>query len=195
MPGHDNKVIDTTDLTQYSFDTLLRNGIPVHLRAIRPDDKQKLLEGFHHLSSKSIYYRFLSAKRGLTGKELKYLTEVDFLHHVAIVATVQCEGGEKIVGVGRLVELPKAKIKRGAEVAFTVDDKHQNLGIGTILFEQLVLIAQSMGISNLEADVLQSNKNMLEIFQYSGFELHTTTKFNVLHIEFCITEQTLNRFY
>ena len=185
-------MIETTDLTHYSFDTLLRNGMPVHLRAIKPDDKQKLLEGYHRLSGKSMYFRFLGARHEITEKELKYLTEVDFLHHVALVATIQSKGLEKIIGVGRFVELQKSTIKRVAEVAFAVDDKLQNLGIGTMLFEQLVIIAQSMGVSNLEADVLASNRSMLNIFKRSGFELETTDEGSVEHIEFCIAGQKLN---
>lgn len=194
-PRLDDEMAEARDLTQYSFDTLLRNGTFVHLRAIRPDDKQKLLEGYHRLSGKSMYFRFLSAKHEITEKELKYLTELDFLHHVAIVATVQSEGTEKIIGVGRFVELQKNTTTRIAEVSFAVDDEHQSLGIGTILFEQLVIIAQSMDISNLEADILASNKNMPEIFQHSGFELNTTSKGRVKHIEFSIKEQIPIRFY
>ncbi|NOR54783.1 MAG: GNAT family N-acetyltransferase, partial [Sulfurovum sp.] len=73
-----------------------------------------------------------------------------------------------------------------AEVAFAIDDEHQNLGIGTILFEHLVTIAQNNGISKMVADVLLENKNMLKIFKHSGFKLHETIEHGEIHIVFGI---------
>ena len=83
------------NLSQLPQQVVLRNGTPSLLRAIRPDDKQRLLDGFHRLRGKSIYFRFFSAKKGLTDKELKFYTEVDFEHHVAIVSTIKVMGKKK----------------------------------------------------------------------------------------------------
>lgn len=184
-----------TKLSQFSHRVVLRNGSPALIRAIRPDDKKRLVDGFHRLTGKSIYFRFFSAKEELTEKELKYFTEIDFEHHVAIVATIISEGKEEIIGVGRYIELREKGPERVAEVAFAVDDEHQNLGVGTILFEHLVVIAQNNGISRLEADVLLDNKNMLEIFKHSGFKIKTTMRNGVPHIEFSITGQEFNKYY
>lgn len=182
-------------LSQFSQHVSLRNGNPLLIRAIRPDDKQRLSDVFHRLTGKSVYFRFFSAKKELTAKELRYFTEIDFNHHVAIVATIKNESIEKIVGVGRYIEIKEKGQGRVAELAFAVDDEHQNLGIGTILFEQIVTIAQDNGISGLEADVLAGNKNMLEIFEHSGFKLKITSNSGVFHIEFDIEGKTFTRYY
>ena len=78
-----------TNPGQLSQSVVLQDGRSVLIRAIRPDDKQRLLDGFHRLRGKSIYFRFFSAKKELTEMELKYYTEVDFEHHVAIVSTIK----------------------------------------------------------------------------------------------------------
>lgn len=174
---------------------ILRNGISMLLREIKPDDKQGLLDGFHRLKGKSIYFRFFSARHELTEKELKYFTEIDFEHHVAILATIMSEGKEQIIGVGRYIEFEDDDSERVAEIAFIVDDECQGLGVGTILFEQIVTIAQNNGISKLQADVLLDNKNMLEIFRHSGFNLKTAVKNGVVHIEFSIAGQKFNKYY
>jgi hypothetical protein len=44
----------------------LPDGRIVHLRAIRPDDREKLREGFFKLSKASVRDRFFSTKRDLT---------------------------------------------------------------------------------------------------------------------------------
>jgi GNAT superfamily N-acetyltransferase len=183
------------NLSQLPQQVVLRNGIPSLLRAIRPDDKQRLLDGFHRLRDKSIYFRFFSAKKALTEKELKFYTEVDFEHHVAIVTTITSNGKDKIVGVGRYIEIPSNGTERVAEVAFAVDDEHQNLGVGTILFEYLVSIAQNNGITSLEADVLLENKNMLDIFAHSGFKLNKATRSGVTRIQFAIMGKEFNKYY
>jgi GNAT superfamily N-acetyltransferase len=184
-----------TKLSQFLHRVVLRNGSSSLIRAIRPDDKQRLLDGFHRLTGKSIYFRFFGAKQELTEKELAYFTEIDFEHHVAIVATTVKEGKEEIIGVGRYIEFKEKGPERVAEVAFAVDDEHQNLGVGTILFKHLVAIAQNNGIARLEADVLLDNKNMLEIFKHSGFKVKTTMSNGVTHIEFSIAGQEFNKYY
>ena len=65
------------ELSELSYSVALRNGRSALIRAIRPDDKRRLLDAFHRLSGKSIYFRFFSLKKELTKKELKYFTEID----------------------------------------------------------------------------------------------------------------------
>ena len=63
-----------------------RSGDRVHVRPIRPDDKQKLLDAFERLSPKSRYRRFFSATPKLRAGQVRYLTEVDHHTHEALVA-------------------------------------------------------------------------------------------------------------
>jgi len=175
------------NIKELSQDYFLRDGTPVHIRAIRPDDKQRLLDGFHQLTRESIYYRFFTHKHELTEKELQFFTEVDFNYHVAIVADVPNTDGENDIGIGRYVEFKdKGGSKRVAEVAFAVAEEYQHLGVGSLLFKQLVLIAKNQGLSRLVAEVLLDNQGMLKILKRSGFKLEITKKKGVAHIEFDI---------
>ena len=61
-------------------------GVPeLLIRRIAPADKDALVAGLGRLSERSVYQRFLSPKPRLTASELRYLTEVDFVDHVALV--------------------------------------------------------------------------------------------------------------
>ena len=73
----------------YAADALLRDGGSVHIRAMQPDDKPRLLELFERLSSRSVYFRFFQTKQRLTDEELRYFTELDFTQNVALVATLR----------------------------------------------------------------------------------------------------------
>ena len=167
------------DLSQYSATARLRDGNPLQLRAIRPGDKQRL-------SGRSVYFRFMGAKHDLSPAELKYFTEVDFRHHIAIVAALETAAGEQPIGVGRLIEMDAGPNERVAEVAFVVEDEYQNLGAGTVLFEHIVRIARSEGFTRLHADVHAGNSEMLDIFRHSRFDIESRTDAGVEHLKFDI---------
>ena len=68
----------------YAVDEMLRDGSPIHIRAILPADKDLLFEHFSGLSENSRYTRFFGAKRTLTRDELARFTELDFDNQVGL---------------------------------------------------------------------------------------------------------------
>lgn len=151
----------------YHADEYLRDGSLIHLRAIRPDDRDRLRAHFHGLSQQSIYYRFIGLKHDLSDHELTYLTQVDFVNHVALVATLFEQGEERIIGVARYIRDANAT---RAEVAFAIIDAYHGHGIATLLLDHLSRIARPAGITEFEATVMTDNSKMLEVFENSGFK-------------------------
>jgi membrane protein DedA with SNARE-associated domain len=78
----------TADPRHYAIEEVLRDGGSIHVRAICPDDRERLLAHFHRLSARSVYFRFFGAKRRLTDAELDRFTRLDFVHDVGLVATL-----------------------------------------------------------------------------------------------------------
>jgi RimJ/RimL family protein N-acetyltransferase len=183
------------DLATFTRRVVIRDGRTVEIRAIRPDDRHDLLEGFKHLSKESIYYRFLGPRRELSERELSYYTELDFIHHVGLVAIMSVGGKSTPVAVGRYVEKLESQPVRIADLAFVVGDEFHNLGIGTVLFEQIVVFAQQNGIERLEADVLLQNSRMLEVLEHSGFKLEKHVSNGIAHIEFNIAGKSFKKYY
>lgn len=139
----------------------LRDGTAVTIRAIRPDDKERLLKAFRALERESIYTRFFTAKSELTPDDLRRLTEVDQKRDVALVATVGAE--EMLVGGGRYMSSGAI-----AEIAFTVEEDYQRQGIASRLLRHLAHIGRANGIAQFEAYVLAQNASMLGVFRRSG---------------------------
>jgi GNAT superfamily N-acetyltransferase len=139
------------DPASYRTEEVLRDGGSIHIRAVRPDDPERLLQHFKSLSEQSIYYRFFGIKRTLDDAELARFTQLDFANHVGLVATLREDGIERFIGVARYVRLTEPT---RAEVAFAVLDNHQGRGIGTVLLEHLRRVAHQSGIKEFEADVL-----------------------------------------
>ncbi|MFI5394208.1 MAG: GNAT family N-acetyltransferase [Candidatus Binatia bacterium] len=175
-----------SDPHHYEADEILRDGGSIHIRAIQPDDKQRLLRHFQRLGQRSVYFRFFGAKKRLTDEELKRLTEPDFVHHVGLVATLREGEEEHIIGVGRFI---RYEADHRAEVAFAVADEHQGRGIGTLLLEHLAPLARANGITEFEADVLGENNRMLQVFSKSGFVVRRSIEDGVVHVTFA-TEET-----
>lgn len=174
----------------FAVDRVLRDGGSIHVRAIRPDDKARLVDHFAQLSGQSVYFRFFRVKKRLTDDELREFTELDFRRRVALVATRRDDGAERIIGVGRyaLLETPAGQPRR-AEVAFAVADAHQRRGIGAVLLEHLAELARAQGIEEFEADVLGENNGMLAVFSRSGYRVTRALEDGVFHLTFP-TEET-----
>jgi GNAT superfamily N-acetyltransferase len=166
------------DLRDYRFDATMIDGGAIRIRAIRPDDKERLLAHFRGLSGQSVYFRFMGFRRDLSPDDLKHLTELDFKSHVGLVATLD-DGHERFIGVGRYI--CGADPKR-AEVAFAILDEFQGHGIGTILLQHLSRIADANGVEEFEADVLGENRQMLDVFAHAGFERGGSLDLGVVHL-------------
>src|SRR4029450_13614781 len=178
-----------TEPRHYATDALLRDGGSIHLRAIRPDDKPRLLDLFERLSSRSVYFRFFQTKQRLTDAELQYFTELDFTRDVALVATLRVGQEEHVIGVGRYFRIQEhGQPTTRAEVAFTVADAHQGRGVGTLLLEHLAAMARRQGIDTFEAYVLGENNRMLEVFEASGFTVQRALDTGVFHVSFPTAE-------
>jgi hypothetical protein len=108
----------------YSAFERLRDGRRLEIRALQVADRAELLEAFGRMSDQSRYDRFFAPKRALTASEIAYLTDVDFVTHVALVAVVDAPDRRLVVGGGCYIVTQPG----GAELAFGVDDAHQGLG-------------------------------------------------------------------
>ncbi|HTR20274.1 MAG TPA: GNAT family N-acetyltransferase [Gemmatimonadales bacterium] len=158
------------DPRSFSFEETTRDGAPIYIRAIRPDDQQRLSEFHRRLSPESVYFRFFEIKQELSPKDLRYLTELDFDRRVALVATLAPAPDAPLVGVARYDVLPETGlVKKGrAELGIVVEDAHQGRGIGTQLLKHLLGIAYSQGVREITAEVLPQNTKMLELVSSSG---------------------------
>ena len=160
-----------TELRDLAVTHALPNGTSILIRAIRPDDKARLLAAFGNLERKSIYTRFFGHKKELPEAELEQVTNVDFDQIVALVATISSGEAETIIAEARYVRDVGNDLRPGAEVAFIVADDFQGQGIASCLLGHLVRIARGKGLSHFDADVLDTNRPMLAVFARSGLPL------------------------
>ena len=160
------------DLRDFVTTEQLKDGTAVTVRAVRPDDKGRIVAAFRELEPETIYTRYFQYKSELTPEELQRATEVDFENAVALVVTIGQGEGETIIGGARYV-VYEASTTRSAEIAFTVEEDYQGQGIASSLLRHLIQIARTRGLARLDAEVLTSNRSMLAVFSRSGLPMKT----------------------
>src|SRR6516165_692948 len=138
---------------EYSAVEALADGRFVEIRALKPEDRNALLAAVGRTSAQSLYRRFFGARRAFTDREIAFFVNVDFVNHIALVASVEEDGRPVIAGGARYVVVAPGK----AEVAFAVIDQYHGRGIGAALMRHLVAIAREAGLRQLVAEVLPEN--------------------------------------
>ena len=88
------------------------------------------------------------------------------------------DGKQIIAGSGRYVVVGTKQ----AEVAFTVVDRYQSLGIGAALMRHIIILAREAGLQELVAQVLATNTAMLKVFERTGLRRSTKRESGTISI-------------
>jgi acetyl coenzyme A synthetase (ADP forming)-like protein len=170
---------------------VLRDGSTVHVRPVRPDDREALKKFLERLSPDSRSLRFFSLGVSLDGAA-DWAADVDYERRFGLVAL----GGRRQAVVGHAAFTRDEPDDDRAEVAFEVADAYQGNGLGTILLAHLAEAGEEQGVSVFEAEVLPHNHRMVEVFRESGFAVRTRSGPDVLRVEFPteMSDDALERF-
>jgi len=172
---------DLEFLLQYDSDVVLRDGSTLHLRPIRPADRQAVATFYRQLSQQSLYFRFFTVPK-LEGEKLDALLSVDYERQFAMVGDLR----GRIVAVAGYSQAAGAPDR--AEVAFAIADELQGRGLGTRLLERLAEIAREHGFTAFDAYVLGENRRMMDVFLDSGYEVSRRLEGGIFHVALSLEE-------
>jgi acetyltransferase len=139
-----------------------RDGTPVRLRPVRPEDEPLLQDLLAHMSHEDVRMRFFAPIRELSHSLAVRLTHIDYDREMALMA--EHEG--TILGVGRYFAEPD---RARAEYAVAVRTDWKGRGIGYLLMTRLIALARDARIGELVGEVLAENARMLEMCRTLGF--------------------------
>jgi RimJ/RimL family protein N-acetyltransferase len=165
-------------IADYTAVEKLRDGRPIEIRALRPDDGAGMLAAVGRTSAQSLRRRFFAPKKGFSEREMAFFLNIDFENHVALVAEIDEDGLAVIIGGGRYIVVRPGQ----AEIAFVVVDAYQAQGLGTILMRHLAALARDAGLKELIAEVLPENTAMLKVFRKFGFLPGPQRAHEVVHL-------------
>lgn len=146
--------------------THLRDGTPILIRPVEPEDKHLLEIGFEHLSDRSRYFRFLHPVAKISERELKnFATHADQDHVAYGVLDLSADQPEPIA-IARYIRVPGKSDT--AEFAVTVVDSHQGRGLGSLLFGTLAAFAVTNGVGIFICVVHIENTPMIKMLRELG---------------------------
>jgi RimJ/RimL family protein N-acetyltransferase len=162
----------------------LHGGSVIHVRAIRPNDDERLRAFHRQLSPDAIIFRFFHLLPELPAQDAEHFAHVDYVNRMALLATTGDGTAEEILGVVRYDRIGDTT----AEVAFVVADAWQGHGIATALLHRLAAYARKKHITTFVAITMGSNARMIEVLRNSGFPLTTAYGGGTLEVHLDITK-------
>jgi len=146
----------------------IKTGLEILLRPVKISDEPLLKDFFYSLSDESLHRRFFSARTDMPHERLQKFVVIDYTREMIILAVIEHEKKEEIIGVGQY------GINEGthmAEIALVVRDDYQNQGVGTELMAYLTQLAVKQGLIGFTAEVMVENLPILHIFEKIGLNI------------------------
>jgi acetyltransferase len=160
--------------SQYIWEWRLKDGTPVTIRPIRPEDEPLMVQFHTTLSERSVYLRYFCSLSLSTRVEHERLVRICFGSYdrgFALVADRKNPetGQHEVLGVGRFSAIRRTE----AEAAVLVSDRWQGRGLGTELLAGVARVAREEKFQRLSGEILRDNLATQAIFKKVGFRPHS----------------------
>ena len=158
--------------SQYVHQWQFKDGTPVTIRPIRPEDEPLMVQFHTTLSERSVYLRYFCSLSLSTRVEHERLVRICFASYdrgFALVAEHKNPdtAEPEILGVGRFSAITPVE----AEAAVLVSDQWQGRGLGTELLTSVARVARAEKFKKLSGEILRDNLATQAIFKKAGFQL------------------------
>lgn len=166
---------------EFSFKLDWKLDFPLIISAIRPENKRQIADGLELLSHKSIRNRFQGGRKGFTESELNYLTDLDGINHFAL-GIAEATDEQRGIAIIRMVR--SSHDARDAEVAVTIIDEYQKMGLGSLLMDLIFLAALERNLDRLTFFFLPQNEGIVKLIKRLGMPIQREVSSD--HVEMVI---------
>lgn len=169
---------------QYVSDWTMKNGTPLKIRPIRPEDEPLVVKFHENLSEESIYSRYfhlMKLQTRVAHDRLSRICFIDYDRELALVADYKdpATGEHHLLGFGRLSKLHG---RDEAEFSMLIGDRFQCKGLGTEFLRRLIQIAKDEKLQYITAEILSENRAMQHVCQKLGFRLERTSEPSIVKV-------------
>lgn len=144
----------------------LPGGQRVVIRPVLPQDEGLTADFFGNLPAPARYDRFMTPMRHLPPDLIKRFTNIDYAHHLALVAELFEDDRETVVAEARYVRGSDPSV---AEFAVSVADQWQGQGLASRLLGTLLCRASTAGVQLMVGETLATNEKMIHLARKAGF--------------------------
>lgn len=149
----------------YSEAITLPDGGVMRLRLVQPRDRDGILQAFDGLSAETRVQRWFYPKMRLSEAELEALVSPADDSHGAISAVALDTDGNEVEAIGMARYAPSSEAADSREIAITIVDEWQGLGIGRILLHRLLAMMSERGIGYAEGRLQADNRRMRHLLE------------------------------
>lgn len=143
-------------------------GKKFNIASLAPADRTQIQAGLKFMSHETIRNRFMGSKKEFTEKELDYLTSLDGWNHYAL-GVEEKDGAHRGVAVIRMV---RSEANPGeAEIAITIIDEYQRIGLGSLLLDLIFIAANEREIERFSFTFLPQNDGIIRLISKKGIPL------------------------
>lgn len=149
----------------YREEITLPDGGIMLLRLVRAEDREGIVEAFRRLSIESRVQRWFYPKMSLSDEELDALVSPSDDQHCAITAIELAPDGSERAAIGMARFVRSKDHPDTAEIAMTIVDEWQGLGIGRILLHRLLAMISERGITYVDGRLQAENHAMRHLLE------------------------------
>jgi RimJ/RimL family protein N-acetyltransferase len=143
----------------------LRNGKRIMLRFLNDQDRESLIQLFQEAPEEDI--RFLKANVKDTKLINYWMDHLDYRKVLPLVG-VDLENNRLIADA--TLHRGKHAAKHIGEIRIFVSRSHRNLGVGSLMLEELLDLAVKENLQLLKAEIIADHKKVVKAFRAHGFE-------------------------
>lgn len=149
----------------YCEDLTLPDGGVMRLRLTREGDRAGIVDAFNKLSIETRVQRWFFPKMKLTDDELAALISPTNDQHGSITAIELDHDGAETAPIGMARFVRSTEDPEAAEIAITIVDAWQGLGIGRILLHRLLAMISEREIPFVEGRLQAENRAMRHLLE------------------------------
>ncbi|MDD3579550.1 MAG: GNAT family N-acetyltransferase [Desulfobacca sp.] len=155
-------------ITYRKFVTL-QNGQRVMLRFLNQQDRENLIRLFQEAPEEDT--RFL--KQDV--KDLKLINYwVDHINYLKVLPLVAVDLEEERLVADATLHRGKHAAKHIGEIRIFVSRGFRNLGLGSLMLDELINLAGKLNLQILKAEIITDHKKVLKAFRAKDFEIKCT---------------------
>ena len=156
---------------QYVSTWKLKDGSPIVIRPIRPEDEPMMVKFHRALSDSSVHFRYFGLIKSETRVAHDRLVRTcfnDYDREIAIIGVRNAPETkeDEIIAVGRLIKVHGVN---DAEYAIILSDRWQGHGLGTHFMKLLLEIGRQEGVEHIFGQILRENQAMQGVCKQLGF--------------------------
>ena len=156
---------------QYVSTWKLKDGSPIVISPIRPEDEPTMVKFHRALSDNSVHFRYfgiIKLEQRIAHDRLVQTCFNDYDREIAIIGVRNAPETkeDEIIAVGRLIKVHEVN---DAEYAIILSDRWQGHGLGTHFMKLLLEIGRKEGVEHIFGHILRENQAMQRVCKQLGF--------------------------